>query len=58
MSNSRIYKAEYEDNEFELIHASEDEDALEDAFNRERHHGALFNLWEVNKNYDEIRTIF
>lgn len=51
------YKAEYEDDNFELIDASNDNEALTEAWKYEFEHGTLFNLFEVNEDYDEIKTV-
>lgn len=57
--NDRIYKAEYEDEEFEtLICCNSDEEAFCDAVSYENEHGVLFNLFELNDDYDEVRTVY
>lgn len=53
------YKAEYEDEDFEMILADDDEDALRQAFDFEEEYGrTLFNVFAIDENYDNIRTIF
>lgn len=52
-----MYKAEYEDENFEIILADNDSEALEEAWNKEKEHGTLFNLFEIDENYEEIRTV-
>lgn len=52
------YKAEYEDGEFVLITCKNDDEATQEAYSFEEEHGTLFNLFEIDENYDEIRTIF
>ena len=52
------YKAEFEDEEFELFFAKNDDEAMKTAYSLEEEHGTLFNVFEINENYDEIRTIF
>ena len=55
----KIYKAEYEDNEIEVFSfCDNDTEAMEEARSYEKEHGILFNLFELNENYDEIRTVF
>lgn len=55
---SRIYKAEYEDDEIEVFsYCDTDEEALKEAYDCEEEHGTLFNLFETNEDYDIIRTI-
>lgn len=53
----KTYKAEYADENFELIDSQSDAEAMEEAELYENAHGALFNLFEVDENYNEIRTI-
>lgn len=52
-----IYRAEYADENFEIIDREKDDDALREAWSYELEHGILFNLSEVNEDYDEVRTI-
>lgn len=51
------YKAEFEDDNFELIDAENDTEALNEAWEFEDEHGTLFNLFEIDKNDDIIRTV-
>lgn len=53
------YKAEFEDDNFEMILADSDMDALDQAYSFEEENGEmLFNLFEVDDDYNNIRTIF
>lgn len=52
------YKAEFGDEEFELFSAKNDDEAMTTAFSLAEEHEGLFNVFEINENYDEIRTIF
>lgn len=55
----KIYKAEYADGEMEVFsYCDNDREAMEEAESYEKDHGTLFNLFEVDENYDEIRTVF
>lgn len=55
---SKIYKAEYADDEIEVFsYCDTDEEALKEAYDYEEEHGTLFGLWEVNEDYDIIRTV-
>ena len=55
---SRIYKAEYEDDEIEVFsYCDTDEEVLKEAYDYEEEHGTLFNLFEVNEDYEVIRAI-
>ncbi len=54
-----MYKADYADEEFEIIDCCEtDTQAMREAYKFESVHGDLFNLFEIDENYNEIRTIF
>ena len=56
---SKLYRADYADEGFELIEfCDSDCEALKEAFSYEAKHGTLFNLFEVDENYDEVRTVF
>lgn len=53
-----MYKAEYADGEFEIISwVQNDDDAASEAYEMEDVHGYLINLFEIDENYNEIRTI-
>lgn len=52
-----IYRADFADDNFEIIRCDTDEDALREAWNLEQEHGQLFNLSEIDENYDEIRIV-
>lgn len=52
-----MYKAVYEDEEFEIIYASNDNEAMKASYKYESEHGLIFNLFEIDENYDEIRTV-
>ncbi len=51
------YRADYADEEFEIIGASNDNDALKIAYELEKNHGVLFNLTMLDDEYDDIKTI-
>ena len=54
----KMYKAEYEDEEFEIIYADNDNEAMKEANKYENQHGIVFNLFEIDDDYDEIRTVY
>ena len=59
MKHSKIYKAEYEDYEMEVFSfIGDDLEALQEAKSKVWHHGILFNLFELDENYEVIRTIY
>lgn len=53
-----MYKAEYEDEEFEIIYADNDNEAMKEAESYEDEHGIVFKLFEIDENYNEIRTVY
>ena len=53
-----MYKAEYEDENFEIIYASNDSEAIAEANEYEEEHGIVFNVYEINENYEEIRFVY
>lgn len=56
---NKLYKAEYEDDEFEIFaYCSSDSEAIKEAFSFEDEHGILFELDEINEDYDVIRRVF
>lgn len=55
----KTYKAEYEDGEMEIFSFCEsDEQAIKEAESYEAEHGTLWNVFEVDEDYNEIRTVF
>lgn len=58
MDRLKRYKAEYEDEEFEIIYSDNDNEAMKEADKYESQHGIVFNLFEIDENYDEIRTVY
>ena len=53
-----MYKAVYEDEEFEIINADTDHEARKEADTYEDEHGIVFNIYEIDENYNEIRTVY
>jgi hypothetical protein len=53
----KLYQADYADDNFEMIYAESDRKAFCEALKEEKEHGDLFNLVEVDKEYNEVRTI-
>lgn len=51
------YQAEYADENFAIFEADSDNEALDEAWSMEKEHGSLFNLFEIDEDYEEIRTI-
>lgn len=52
----KYYRAEIEDDNFEMILADSEEDAINQYFELGKKHD-LFNLIELNDDYNEVRTI-
>ena len=53
-----MYKAIYEDEEFEIIYADNDNEAMKEADKYESEHGIVFNLFEIDEDYDEVRRVY
>ena len=53
----RTYRAEIEDDNFEIILAENDDEAIKEYWELEEQGHELFNLFELDNNYDAIRTI-
>ena len=58
MEELNMYKAVYEDEEFEVIYADNDREAMKEADKYESEHGIVFNLFEIDENYEEVRTVY
>ena len=55
----RTYKAEFADDEIEVFsYCSNDDEALKEVFSMESEHRTLFNLFEVEEDYNILRTVF
>lgn len=54
------YRAEYENDNFKNFEAEDDDMAFELAEKIKEHFGfeMLLNIFEIDEDYDEIRTIF
>ena len=56
---SRIYKADYADGELEVFsYCDTDEEAMQEAESYEDIHGIVFNLFELDEDFNEIRTVY
>lgn len=53
----KTYRAELEDDNFEIILAENDNDALKQYWELEEQGHELFNLFELDENYDIVRTL-
>jgi hypothetical protein len=51
------YKADYEDDNFEIITACSDNEAIEEGFELQQQHGILFNVTLLDTSYNEVKTI-
>lgn len=56
VNNMKWYAAEIEDDNFEMILADSEEDAIKQYFELGDEHD-LFNLIELDADYNEVRTI-
>lgn len=52
------YRAEYEDERFEMILADNDNEAFEKAQEMEEEFGTLFNLFLLDDNDEVTKTVF
>ena len=52
------YRAEFEDDNFEMILADSDNEAFEKAKEMEEEKGTLFNVFLLDDDYNELRTVF
>lgn len=56
---SKTYRADYADGELEVFgYCDTDEEAMKEAESYEEEHGIVFNLFELDENYNEVRTVF
>lgn len=53
-----MYKAEYEDENFEIIYANSDTEAMREAEDYEKIHRIVFNLFELDEYCNKIRMIY
>lgn len=53
----KVYRAEIEDDNFEIIYANNDNEALSEYWELEEQGRELFNLFELDKHNNPIRTI-
>ena len=53
----KTYKAEIEDDNFEIILAENDEEALEEYLNLEEQGHFVFGLFELDEDYNETRAL-
>jgi hypothetical protein len=54
----KAYKAEYIDDNFEIIHAENNSKAIEEAFTYESEHGTCENVYLIDEDYNNIEIIF
>lgn len=57
-NKDKTYKAEYFDDSFEIFSFNNDNEALQEAYDMETENNHLINLFEIDEDYNEIRTIF
>lgn len=53
----KTYLADYEDDNFEIITSNTDNEAYFEALDYEEEHGALYNLFEIDSDYNKIREV-
>lgn len=52
------YRADFEDENFEMILADSDDEAFEAAKEMEEEKGTLFNVFLLDDDNNEVRTVF
>lgn len=52
------YKADFEDGEFELMQGKEEEMFSLFSDEYEEEHGIVFNIFEIDEDYNEVKTIY
>ena len=52
------YRCDFADEEFEIIFAENDDDALQKAYSFESFHGILFNVTLLDDDYFDVRVVF
>ena len=58
MPKIKTYKAEYENEQFEVFTASNHKKAIEEALAMEGENGTLFYVFLLDEEYNEVKTIF
>ena len=59
MKQSNLYQAVYADEDMEIFYSfGNDNEVVNEAKFHELEHGILFNLFELDENYEVIRTIY
>jgi hypothetical protein len=58
MFDTKNYRAEFEDDNMEVISAETNEEAMDQAFELEKEYGILFNVTLLDDHYNAIETIF
>lgn len=54
----KVYRAEIEDDNFEIILAENDKEAIKEMRTLQEEGHTVFNLFLLDGNYNEIKTIF
>ena len=52
------YSAEFEDNEIEVLCCSNDNEAIQSAWELETVHGSLMNIFKLDENFDKVKSIY
>ena len=53
----KIYRAEIENDDFEIIRAENEKEAIEEYWNLENQGHTVFNLFELDDDFDIVKTI-
>lgn len=58
VNGMKTYKVNYADENFEIVYAEDDREAWAEAEKYEEEHGNIFDIFEIDEEYNEIRTVF
>lgn len=58
VNGMKTYKVNYADENFEIVYAEDDREAFTEAEKYEKEHGSIFDIFEIDEKYNEIRTVF
>lgn len=53
-----IYRAEYQNEEFLVIEADDNDEAISEASRYEEENGLLWNVYLMDEDYNEIECVF
>ena len=54
----KTYRVELPGDEFEIIFAENDDEAMKKAWELEEQYGVIFNVFEIDDDYEIVKTVF